>query len=159
MSECEPRYPDVGIENTGDKATPSKHHISNLLLLSMFAIAARYSEEEAPPPSGNMWEAGLFYMVQARELLSTFFHTASSVLLVGRTRSGVSLTGICCSTYLDRVYHYSRPSTCQALLLLGLRELGLGMHIHPAILDFPDKLLISRTIFLRILGAWLALHW
>lgn len=38
----------------------------------MFAVAARYSEEEAPPSSDQMWEAGLFYMVQARELLSAF---------------------------------------------------------------------------------------
>jgi len=47
-------------------------HISNLLLLSMFAIAARYSEEDAPlPANGNIWEAGLNYMVEAREVLST----------------------------------------------------------------------------------------
>jgi len=46
-------------------------HISNLLLLSMFAIAARYSEEDAPlPANGNIWEAGLSYMIEAREVLS-----------------------------------------------------------------------------------------
>ncbi|TFY53230.1 hypothetical protein EVG20_g10211 [Dentipellis fragilis] len=74
-------------------------HMSNLLLLSMLAIAARYDEAENLPTSGNMWEAGLTYMIQAREVL-------------------------------NRIYHYSRPSTCQALLLLGLREFGLGSMEH-----------------------------
>lgn len=37
----------------------------------MFAVAARYDQDEAPPDSGNLWEAGLDYMVQAREVLST----------------------------------------------------------------------------------------
>ncbi len=37
----------------------------------MFAVAARYEQAEAPPDSGNLWEAGLDYMVQAREVLST----------------------------------------------------------------------------------------
>ncbi|KAI0308118.1 fungal-specific transcription factor domain-containing protein [Multifurca ochricompacta] len=75
-------------------------HISNLLLLSMFAIAARYDQAGAPPPdSGNLWEAGLDHMVQAREVL-------------------------------NRVYHYSRGTTCQALLLLGMREFGIGQMEH-----------------------------
>ncbi|KAI0257234.1 fungal-specific transcription factor domain-containing protein [Lactifluus subvellereus] len=75
-------------------------HVSNLLLLSMFAIAARYDQVEAPPlDPGNLWEAGLDYMVQAREVL-------------------------------NRVYHYCRGTTCQALLLLGLREFGIGQMEH-----------------------------
>ena len=45
-------------------------HLSNLLLLSMFATAARYSEDAQSSPEGTIWEAGLTYMVQARELLS-----------------------------------------------------------------------------------------
>jgi hypothetical protein len=37
----------------------------------MFAIAARYDQAELPPlDPGNLWEAGLDYMVQAREVLS-----------------------------------------------------------------------------------------
>lgn len=40
----------------------------------MFAIAARYDQVEAPPlDPGSLWEAGLDYMVQAREVLSTPF--------------------------------------------------------------------------------------
>jgi len=77
-----------------------KTHISNLLLLSMFAIAARYDHAELPPlDPGNLWEAGLDYMLQAREVL-------------------------------NRVYHYCRGTTCQALLLLGLREFGIGQMEH-----------------------------
>lgn len=98
----------------------------------MFAVAARYSEEEALPPSGNMWEAGLFYMVQARELLSTFNQGDHSLVVLAH---GVLLTACCRSTYSDRIYHYSRPSTCQALLLLGLREFGLGVHFHSVSID------------------------
>lgn len=75
-------------------------HISNLLLLSMFALAARYDQAELPLlDPGNLWEAGLDYMVQAREVL-------------------------------NRVYHYCRGTTCQALLLLGLREFGIGQMEH-----------------------------
>lgn len=47
-------------------------HLSNLLLLSMFATAARYSEDAQSSPEGTIWEAGLTYMVQARELLSAW---------------------------------------------------------------------------------------
>lgn len=40
----------------------------------MFAIAARYDQAELPPlDPGNLWEAGLEYMVQAREVLSMSF--------------------------------------------------------------------------------------
>ncbi|KAF8506800.1 fungal-specific transcription factor domain-containing protein [Russula emetica] len=79
-----------------DSSSRERPHISNLLLLSMFATAARYDQTELPPlDPGNLWEAGLDYMVQAREVL-------------------------------NRVYHYCRGTTCQALLLLGLREFGIG---------------------------------
>ncbi|TFY75036.1 hypothetical protein EWM64_g8976, partial [Hericium alpestre] len=89
------RYPHSEPTSPTDKP-----HMSNLLLLSMFAVAARYDHDDAMPTiPGQMWEAGLEYMVQAREVL-------------------------------NRVYHYSRPSTCQALLLLGLREFGLGSMEH-----------------------------
>ena len=53
-----------------DSSTRERPHISNLLLLSMFAVAARYDQADAPADSGNLWEAGLDYMVQAREVLS-----------------------------------------------------------------------------------------
>ncbi|KAF8260725.1 fungal-specific transcription factor domain-containing protein [Lactarius quietus] len=82
-----------------ETTTHERPHFSNLLLLSMFAVAARYDQAEAPPDSGNLWEAGLDYMVQAREVL-------------------------------NRVYHYSRGTTCQALLLLGLREFSIGQMEH-----------------------------
>jgi hypothetical protein len=78
----------------------------------MFAIAARYDQAELPPLDlGNLWEAGLDYMVQAREVLSeSLIRRYGKHIHIGQ----------------DRVYHYCRGTTCQALLLLGLREFGIG---------------------------------
>ncbi|KZV76951.1 hypothetical protein PENSPDRAFT_741072 [Peniophora sp. CONT] len=73
--------------------------ISKLLLLAMFATAARYDRCDEEPQPGTIWEAGLDYMVRAREVL-------------------------------NRVYHYCRPTTCQALILLGMREFGIGQMEH-----------------------------
>ncbi|KXN89712.1 Nitrogen assimilation transcription factor nirA [Leucoagaricus sp. SymC.cos] len=94
--------------------------IAPLLLLTMFALAARYdipapsssplsfpspSTSESPPPSTSttplptdgvtMWTAG-----------EEYFNAAKSLL--------------------DTSYVSSRPSTCQALLLMGYREIGIG---------------------------------
>ena len=105
----------------------------------MFAVAARYEQAEAPADPGNLWEAGLNYMVQAREVLST-------------------LLGVCSwlsPTYfigLDRVYHYCRGTTCQALLLLGLREFGIGAQFSRL-----QQTIGSYRIF-RSDGTRLALH-
>ncbi|KAJ7161307.1 fungal-specific transcription factor domain-containing protein [Mycena crocata] len=69
---------------------------SPLLLLAMFSISARFSDQDTPlPPKGKMWEAG-----------GKYFNLAKSILA--------------------RVLHRSRPSTCQSLLLLGYREFGIG---------------------------------
>lgn len=44
--------------------------VTPLLLLSMFSIAARYTEETMPKPQdGEMWEAGYDYLEKARQLL------------------------------------------------------------------------------------------
>jgi hypothetical protein len=46
----------------------------------MFATAARYDQAELPPlDPGNLWEAGLDYMVQAREVLSMILCLMSTV--------------------------------------------------------------------------------
>ncbi|KAJ7070780.1 fungal-specific transcription factor domain-containing protein [Mycena amicta] len=77
------------------KPEPAQKY-SPLLLLSMFAISARFSEQDTPlPPKGKMWEAGGKYFLAAKNILA-------------------------------KVLHRSRPSTCQALLLLGYREFGIG---------------------------------
>ncbi|CAK5280628.1 unnamed protein product [Mycena citricolor] len=69
---------------------------SPLLLLAIFALAARFSDQDTPPPAkGKMWEAGSSYFSAAKALLA-------------------------------KVLHRSRPSTCQTLLLLGYREFGIG---------------------------------
>ncbi|KAJ4485754.1 fungal-specific transcription factor domain-containing protein [Lentinula aciculospora] len=74
----------------------SAQKVTNLLLLSIFSIAARFCDDEAPKsPAGQMWEAGCEYLEKARMILTKIF---------------------------DR----SRPSTVQSLLLLGYREFGIG---------------------------------
>ncbi|KAI0669742.1 fungal-specific transcription factor domain-containing protein [Trametes maxima] len=69
-----------------------------LLLLAMFAIAARYSdrpEDHPGQPDSDVSRAGQQFAEDAHKLL-------------------------------DRKYQTSRPSTCQALLLLAIREFGMG---------------------------------
>jgi hypothetical protein len=61
----------------------------------MFAIAARYDQTEAPPlDPGNLWEAGLDYMVQAREVLSTPFFVHFSGLRIIFTMAKTVFTTI-----------------------------------------------------------------
>ena len=44
--------------------------VTPLLLLSMFAVAARYTEDIMPKPQdGKMWEAGYDFLEKARVLL------------------------------------------------------------------------------------------
>ncbi|KAJ6481874.1 fungal-specific transcription factor domain-containing protein [Mycena sanguinolenta] len=77
-----------------------------LLLLAMFALAARHapqppsspssrSPSASPAPSQYMWPAGDAFLFRAKALL-------------------------------DSSYASSRTSTCQALLLMGFREIGIG---------------------------------
>jgi hypothetical protein len=67
-TECQKTHMFYRYSGSSSRERP---HISNLLLLSMFATAARYDQAELPPlDPGNLWEAGLDYMVQAREVLS-----------------------------------------------------------------------------------------
>ena len=73
-------------------------HISPLLLLAIFSVAARYTsthDNDKPPSESAMWTAGDEYLAEAKRLL-------------------------------DLSYSASRPATCQALLLLGYREIGIG---------------------------------
>ncbi|KAJ7248172.1 fungal-specific transcription factor domain-containing protein [Mycena haematopus] len=76
-----------------------------LLLLAMFALAARHapqpppssspSPSASPAPSQYMWPAGDAFLFRAK-------------------------------TLLDSSYASSLASTCQALLLMGFREIGIG---------------------------------
>ncbi|KAI0943292.1 hypothetical protein AcW1_002495 [Taiwanofungus camphoratus] len=73
--------------------------VPTLLLLAMFSIAARYSyrtSERVPPP-----EEGSMWAAG-----DSYLEDAKVIL--------------------DSTYAASRPSTCQALLLLGYREVGIG---------------------------------
>ncbi|KAH9937840.1 fungal-specific transcription factor domain-containing protein [Epithele typhae] len=97
--------PYSGESSYSDAASPlssgapgCRRRVPTLLLLTMFALAARFSAQAAdvpPPDDGSMWTAGDAYMEDAKIIL-------------------------------DRTYAASRPSTCQSLLLLGFREIGIG---------------------------------
>jgi hypothetical protein len=63
-----------------------------------------------------MWEAGNDYLAQARTVL-------------GKLCSGCSLL-YAHHEETAQVYHSSRATTCQALLLLGHREFGIGEYIR-----------------------------
>ncbi|CCM05010.1 uncharacterized protein FIBRA_07209 [Fibroporia radiculosa] len=99
-----------GVRSTVDISAPPQtlqrermQKISKLLLFSMFAFAAHYSDlEENPVRPGHEWDIGAEYAVKARRIL-------------------------------DCVYQESRISTCQALILLGIREFGIGMALRMAL--------------------------
>ncbi|CDO71521.1 hypothetical protein BN946_scf184910.g20 [Trametes cinnabarina] len=77
---------------------PRRRRVPTLLLLAMFSLAARYSSRTADmsPP-----EDGTMWTAG-----DEYMEDAKVIL--------------------DRTYAASRPSTCQALLLLGYREVGIG---------------------------------
>ncbi|KAI0640400.1 fungal-specific transcription factor domain-containing protein [Trametes meyenii] len=77
---------------------PRKRRVPTLLLLAMFSIAARYSPRaaEVPPPEDSSMWTAGDEYMEDAKII------------------------------LDRTYAASRPSTCQALLLLGYREVGIG---------------------------------
>ena len=87
--------------------------VTKLLLLAMFAFAARYSPDviSDPHPRG-IPDAGNEFASDARRLLSEC--------------TGKTYLTLVAYAPTDTLYEDSRPSTCQALLLMGVRELGLG---------------------------------
>ncbi|KAF8167342.1 fungal-specific transcription factor domain-containing protein [Crassisporium funariophilum] len=70
--------------------------VTPLLLFAIFAIAARFTEEGMPHPLDN----------KMWEAGCGYLESARAII--------------------TRVYHISRPSTVQSLLLLGYREFGIG---------------------------------
>ncbi|KAF8812811.1 hypothetical protein BYT27DRAFT_7182267 [Phlegmacium glaucopus] len=92
-----PPSPDPDTSNSTSPFNHRRGRVPTLLLLSMYAVASRYDDAEAPAhldPS-IMWEAGDEYLDSAKVIL-------------------------------HHNYASSRPSTCQSLLLMGYREIGIG---------------------------------
>jgi hypothetical protein len=80
----------------------------------MFAIAARFSEDEPQClPQGKMWDIGCDYLNDARKILSTLDCLLFRLF-------GAELV------YKAKIFYRSRASTVQSLLLLGHREFGIG---------------------------------
>ncbi|KAL4241803.1 Transcriptional Regulatory Element [Abortiporus biennis] len=86
--------------------TPTKggslQGMSKLLLLAMFAFASRYSNEDS--------EDAMYSSTQSE----------------GRGSRAGHIYAINARKVLNRVYQHSKASTCQALLLMGMREFGIG---------------------------------
>ncbi|EKM48015.1 uncharacterized protein PHACADRAFT_214992 [Phanerochaete carnosa HHB-10118-sp] len=92
--ERNPRgHRDIDSPRSGGRREPMQT-VTKLLLLAMFAFAARYAPNDFAEDNDKL-RAGNQFAIDARRLLNT-------------------------------VYEDSRPSICQALLLLGIRELGMG---------------------------------
>lgn len=112
----------------------SSSRIPVLLLLAMFAIAARYGpvahgSSVSPvqtkimlPPANEEPGAGL------EEGEGTDTDADSALPLPPSGVMWAAGDGFLerAKSILDRLYSTSRPSTCQALLLMGYREIGIG---------------------------------
>jgi hypothetical protein len=75
FSKPESPRDDVSWSSTPTPPTADPaHQVPRVLLLAMFAIAARYTTTnvEPLPPKGQMWEGGCSYVNDARALLSMF---------------------------------------------------------------------------------------
>ncbi|KAJ7597406.1 fungal-specific transcription factor domain-containing protein [Mycena floridula] len=88
--------PTAASQTSSSPRPEPSQKISAMLLFSIFALAARFSNDELPFPSpGRMWEAGWDYAARARNILT-------------------------------QIFQHSRPSTVQSLLLMGYRDFGIG---------------------------------
>ncbi|KIJ37097.1 hypothetical protein M422DRAFT_33953, partial [Sphaerobolus stellatus SS14] len=112
---------------------PGECRVPTLLLLAMFAIAARYKHEPldpVPKSEAEMWNAGDEYLEGAKRILSKWRPVDS--FSGGFAFPYIPCFAICASLQhiltidIDQSYASSRPSTCQALLLLSFREIGIG---------------------------------
>ncbi|TFK29468.1 hypothetical protein FA15DRAFT_752599 [Coprinopsis marcescibilis] len=77
-------------------ANRRRQRIPALLLFTMFSLAARYDETTPLPPDPTLMWSAGDEYLDKAKII------------------------------LDKTYSSSRPSTCQALLLLGYREVGIG---------------------------------
>jgi len=81
----------------------------------MFTIAARYLDD-VDTVVNNERENGTTYLADAQKILSK---SQPSKIVQSFVLMEPNST--------DKVYRYSRTSTIQSLLLLGIREFGIGM--------------------------------
>ncbi|KAI6136403.1 fungal-specific transcription factor domain-containing protein [Pisolithus sp. B1] len=90
-----PATPEASGGSSSPQPEPSQT-LTKLLLLSMFAVAARYLDRPNPGSTDKLWEnTTCGYFLEAKNILA-------------------------------QVYQSCRATTCQALLLLGHREFGIG---------------------------------
>ncbi|KAF5368636.1 hypothetical protein D9758_002174 [Tetrapyrgos nigripes] len=97
LSEYNSRKLQGGRTPSSTSSSPkpeSSQKVTNLLLLTMFAITARFSDDAPSASNGKMWEAGCEYMEKARHILTQIFDrsrpfTVQSLLLLGYREFGI----------------------------------------------------------------------
>ncbi|THV07451.1 hypothetical protein K435DRAFT_741751 [Dendrothele bispora CBS 962.96] len=97
LSEYASRKQQGGRTPSSTSSTPkpeSSQKVTNLLLLTMFALTARFSDDAPLTLNGKMWEAGCEYMESARHILTQIFDrsrpsTVQSLLLLGYREFGI----------------------------------------------------------------------
>ena len=94
---CGLTYPDAAPPASASSQNHCGRHTPLLLLLAMFSLAAKYSSRNGVIPPDDR---------QMWTAGNEYMEDAKALV--------------------DRTYAASRPSTCQALLLLGYREVGIG---------------------------------
>jgi len=84
----------------------------------MFAVATRHHDKRNPGSTDKLWEnTACEYFMEAKNILGS----------VVRLSNGPQLNAASAQAYQS-----CRVSTCQALLLLGHREFGIG-RVHTAL--------------------------
>lgn len=113
-----------GVDEATQTVRPERvQKITDLMLFSMFAFAAHYSNRDLRDhearhiPDGRQLDMGAEYAASARAVLGELHFTEIATLLNARRL---------CHGFTDTMYQSSRTSTCQALILLGIREFGVG---------------------------------
>ncbi|VDB85141.1 unnamed protein product [Peniophora sp. CBMAI 1063] len=107
MSSSSPPAPGSSPGSSTGNVGKRRTFVSRLLLLVIFSIGARFQSHHAPgaaqhaPGPGALWPAG-----------EEYFEAAKTLLARGAT------------------YVSPRVSTCQALLLMAYREIGIGAMAH-----------------------------
>ncbi|KAF9448449.1 hypothetical protein P691DRAFT_792603 [Macrolepiota fuliginosa MF-IS2] len=110
------------IWRNGGEASPyikRSRRVAPLLLLAMFALAARY-DIPTPEPSSTSFPSPSVDSSSSPTSTTPLPTDGISMWTAGEQYFNSA------KILLDTTYASSRPSTCQALLLMGYREIGIG---------------------------------
>lgn len=127
----------MGVHANGKGIIDRRSRIPTLLLFAIFAIAARYSpvspgspvQTRRGLPAGTLCDL-IYFLCSDTVADEAGADVDVDTSLPAPPPGSMSTHGDgfleCAKELLDRTYANSRPSTCQALLLMGYREIGIG---------------------------------